>query len=88
MSIVAPGLEFPCNYPIKVMGPNDDRFEQRVIDTVSAHQDRMFVELIRRRQSSNKTYRSITIPVDVTSREHLEQIYQALSELDEVLWTL
>ncbi len=88
MSIVAPGLEFPCNYPVKVMGPNQDEFEQQVIDVISAHQERMFVELIRRRQSSNNTYRSITVPVDVNSREHLEQIYQALSDLDVVLWTL
>ncbi len=88
MSIVAKGLEFPCNYPIKVMGPNTDEFESVVIEIVSTHQDRMFPELIRRKNSSNGKYRSITIPVDVNTREDLEEIYRSLSENDMVLWTL
>ena len=88
MSIVAKGLEFPCNYPVKVMGRNDPAFEPAMIELIAPHQKRMFPELTRRKESTNGKYLSLTIPVDVDTREHLEQIYQSLSESDWVLWTL
>ena len=32
-----PKIEFPCRYPIKVLGRSDDRLRARVVEIVERH---------------------------------------------------
>ena len=72
-------IEYPSQFPIKVMGLNVDGFVQAV--THIAHQfdpvfDAANVEL---RPSKGDKYLGVTITVTATSREQLDELYRTLS---------
>ncbi|MEM6575531.1 MAG: DUF493 domain-containing protein [Pseudomonadota bacterium] len=81
------GLEFPCTYPIKAMGKSGAGLTEQVLEIVSRH---VAVEddAVRSRPSKGGKYESITVTVQVESREQLEAIYGELTRHDQVLWTL
>ena len=83
----APGLEFPCRLPIKAMGRSDQEFSARVAEVVGRHAT-VEADAVRVRDSRAGNFQSVTITVDVDSRERMEAIYRDLAALEEVLWTL
>jgi len=81
-------LEFPCHFPIKVMGATNGDFKTNVIDIVKTHIPTLCDEHINERPSSNNKYLSLTITVYVTSREQLDNIYRELHSSEHVLMSL
>ncbi len=81
-------LEFPCRFPIKMMGRDGDRFRQLAIELVEVHAGKIPASAITESSSSNGNFLSITVTIDARSREQLDSIYQALSDHDEVLVAL
>lgn len=80
-------IQFPCSYPLKVMGLNNDMFEPAVkaifetfLGTVPLPYEKQF-------SSSNK-YVSITVTFTATSSEQLDALYNALNSHELVLMTL
>ncbi len=72
-------IEYPCVFPIKVMGAAVAGFEQGVA-TVAQHFDAAFdATLTERRPSSGGKYMGLTLHVNVTSREQLDELYRTLS---------
>jgi uncharacterized protein len=72
-------IEYPSLFPIKVMGPKVDGFVHAV--TMIARQfdptfDAATVEL---RDSRAGNYLGITITINATSREQLDELYRTLS---------
>lgn len=72
-------IEYPSQFPIKVMGERVDGFVHAV--TMVAHKfdpgfDASTVEL---RESSGGKYLGVTITVTATSREQLDELYRTLS---------
>lgn len=81
-------LEFPCHFPIKVMGATTGDFKTSVIDIVKAHIPKLGEQHISERPSSNNKYISLTVTVYVTSREQLDNIYRELHACEHVLMSL
>jgi len=81
-------LEFPCHFPIKVMGATNGAFKGSVIDIVKTHIPEFCDEHIRERPSSNNKYISLTVTVYVSSREQLDNIYRELHTCEHVLMSL
>ena len=81
-------LEFPCSFPIKVMGKNSDDFEQRISGIVLAHAELWPDEPIRSVASKEGNYVSITAVIEATSQEQLDAIYQELTDCDQVKMAL
>lgn len=72
-------IEYPSRFPIKVMGANVDGFVRAVTSIArrfDPHFDAASVEL---RDSKAGNYLGITITVNATSREQLDELYRALS---------
>ncbi|MFM9834625.1 MAG: YbeD family protein [Methylophilaceae bacterium] len=72
-------IEFPCDFPIKVMGETQTDFSAEIIKTIRnflANFDESNIEL---RGSSGGKYISLTCTVHVTSKPQLDDIYRALS---------
>jgi putative lipoic acid-binding regulatory protein len=72
-------IEYPCDFPIKVMGLRVEGFAQeiaRVVQTLVPDFDAGSIEM---RASSGGKYLSLTCTVHVTSREALDAIYRALT---------
>ncbi|MBP7568314.1 MAG: DUF493 family protein [Burkholderiaceae bacterium] len=72
-------IEYPSQFPIKVMGPKADGFVHAI--TAVAHQfDPAFdASTIELRDSKGGNYLGITITVTATSREQLDELYRTLS---------
>ncbi|RUM94984.1 MAG: DUF493 domain-containing protein [Thiothrix sp.] len=81
-------LEFPCAFPIKVMGP-DPKAMRRILDKVlSEHAPGTSEENISLRASSKGRFVSITVTIDAQSKNQLDTIYQALSSSEHILVVL
>ncbi|MGL6069672.1 YbeD family protein [Craterilacuibacter sp.] len=72
-------FEFPCRFPLKVMGVRHEALTTTVIEVVRIHaQDLDELDVVVRESSSGK-YLSLTVTVNATSRAQLDQIYLALT---------
>lgn len=72
-------LEFPVDFPLKIMGRRVDGFAQAVADVVRAHVPGFDPAGIELRASSQGTWLSVTVVVRVDSRAQLEALYRALA---------
>jgi len=81
-------LEFPCEFPIKVMGRSDVDLQALVLELVRKHAPDLDESNITRRDSRQGNYISLTVSVTATSKEQLDRIYLELNASDAVVMTL
>lgn len=82
-------LEFPCDFPIKVVGRTDGEFHARVCEIVCRHDDSFTPETrLQRRASSTGKYQSLTVNLRATSKGQIDRVYQDLKACELVLWAL
>ncbi|PKO25454.1 MAG: hypothetical protein CVU35_04075 [Betaproteobacteria bacterium HGW-Betaproteobacteria-8] len=72
-------IEFPCDFPIKVMGETRDEFTQTIIEVIQMHSADFDASKVEMRASSAGKYLSLTCTVFVTSKPQLDDIYRALT---------
>ena len=72
-------LEFPCDFPIKVMGARVDGFAQAVAEVVLIHAPEFDPASMEMRPSSKGNYLSLTCTIRATSRDQLDALYRALT---------
>ncbi|CAG0981161.1 hypothetical protein MTYP_01770 [Methylophilaceae bacterium] len=72
-------IEFPCDFPIKVMGETRDDFTETVIAVIQLHSPDFDASRIEMRASSGGKYISVTCNIFVTSKPQLDDIYRALT---------
>ncbi len=72
-------LEFPCAFPIKVMGLAEGPLAQTVLEIVLRHDPGFDGATIEMRASSGGKYVSLTCTVLATSKAQLDALYQELS---------
>jgi uncharacterized protein len=80
----APKIEFPCEYPIKVMGDASDSFQSEVLDIVRRHAPAVQHEHVRAKPSAKGNYVALTIVIEATGLEQLELIFADLKGLPAV----
>ena len=74
-------IQYPCDFPIKIMGKSHSHFVQITIDIVKYHApDFDETTMLTMKSSKNGTYLSITCTIRATSRPQLDALYQALSD--------
>jgi len=71
-------LQFPCVFPIKIMGKTQPGFAQEVLAIVHAHAPDFDALTLEMRASSAGNYLSLTATINATSREQLDGLYRAL----------
>jgi putative lipoic acid-binding regulatory protein len=72
-------LEFPCDFPIKVMGLANNALAQAVLDVVLKHDPGFDGATMEMRASSGGKYVSLTCTVKATSRPQLDALYMELT---------
>lgn len=72
-------FEFPCLFPIKVMGLRTDDFATTVVAVLLRHVPDFDAKSVEMRASSGGKYLSITCTFMAHSRVQLDEVYQALS---------
>lgn len=72
-------LEFPCDFPLKIMGATRDGFAQAVVEVVLRHAPDFDAATVEMRASSSGKYLSLTCTVRATSKPQLDALYRELS---------
>jgi uncharacterized protein len=73
-----PKIEFPCEYPIKVLGRSGDDFEAIVLGVFEQHAPGFSRETITANVSSKGTFRSMTITITATGPDQLDALHKSL----------
>ncbi len=81
-------LTFPCEFPIKIFGKNHHGFHQAVVEKLKRHIKEFDKTKIKEVESKQKNYCSVTVYVNATSQEQLDEIYMELSSSDWVIMAL
>jgi putative lipoic acid-binding regulatory protein len=81
-------FNFPCTFPLKVIGRNTADFEAFVIAVVRRHVPKLDVNLVTSRTSSGNAYLSVTVTFIASSREQLDALYSDLGQHEQVLMLL
>ncbi len=73
-----PKIEFPCDYPIKVLGRASDEFEAAVHSVVEAHAPGFDRRRSRMQMSARGAFASCTITITATGQPQLRALHEAL----------
>lgn len=72
-------LEFPCDFPLKIMGSNHPEMTTTIASVVITHAQDFDEATIEVRESSKGNYLSLTCTVRATSQAQLDDLYRALT---------
>lgn len=81
-------LEFPCDFPIKIMGTATDEFRSLALGIVTRHFGTLEASQVEERPSSGGKYLSITCTVRAESKAQLDAVYTELTSCRQVLVAL
>lgn len=72
-------IEYPCDFPIKVMGEQADGFVDAMLMIVRHFDPGWDDSRLSQRPSSGGKYLGLTLTIRATSREQLDELYRTLS---------
>jgi hypothetical protein len=72
-------IEYPCDFPIKVMGASTSGFAESMAELVQKFDPSFNPATIEIRPSKAGNYISLTLTIRATSRVQLDSIYLALT---------
>ncbi|MCK6390307.1 MAG: DUF493 domain-containing protein [Azonexus sp.] len=72
-------LEFPCDFPLKIMGKAHEELAQSVLTIVTRHAPDFDGATMEMRSSSGGNYLSLTCTVIATSKPQLDALYMELT---------
>lgn len=81
-------LEFPCDFPVKLMGRDTAEFHATARRLVEKHTGPLADDEIHTALSKNGRFVSITVTVNATSKQQLDNIYREITAHDDVLMAL
>lgn len=81
-------IEYPCDFPIKIMGTTQPGFAQAVLAVVMRHAPDFDASTMEMKTSRKGKYLSLTCTVRATSRMQLDALYQDLCDHPMVVMVL
>lgn len=72
-------IEYPCRFPIKVMGAKADGLVHAITLIAREFDPSFDASTIELRESKGGNYLGVTITITATSREQLDELYRTLS---------
>jgi hypothetical protein len=81
-------LQFPCSFPIKMMGRADAAFSDTAVGLVERHVGKVAADAIQTSESRNGNFLSVTVTIEAKSQEQLDNIYNDLSNHKDILVAL
>ena len=83
-----PLIEYPCEFPIKIMGQTRAGFAQTMLEVISRHAPDFNGATLEMKASKHGKYLSITCVINATSRAQLDALYQELCDHPMVVMVL
>lgn len=84
----APLIEYPCEFPIKILGHTRAGFAQAMLEVISRHAPDFNGATLEMKSSKHGKYLSITCVINATSRAQLDALYQELCDHPMVVMVL
>jgi putative lipoic acid-binding regulatory protein len=81
-------IEFPTDFPVKIMGRASDDFRSLVLGIVTRHFGPLEPHRIEERPSANGKYLALTCTVYAHSKAELDALYLELTSCSQVLVAL
>lgn len=81
-------IEYPCRFPIKVMGANAPEFVPAMLHVASCFDSGFDNTHLEQRPSRAGNYLGLTLSVWVTDREQLDELYRTLTSHPLVKYVL
>jgi len=81
-------IEYPSQFPIKVLGANVEGFAEAIIAIAHRFDPTFDPATLERRPSAAGKYVGLTVTITATSREQLDELYRTLSTHPMVKYTL
>ncbi len=83
-----PKIEFPCDYPIKVIGKVTPGFKEFVIKTISVHAPDLDYEEVELNFSRNGKFVSVRLSIMATGKEQLDNLFKDLKDSGRITTVL
>lgn len=83
-----PLLEYPCDFPVKILGHTQAGFAQAVLAIVRRHAPDFDGSGMEMRTSKRGKYLSLTCVIRATSRDQLDGLYRELCDSPLVVMVL
>ena len=80
----APKIEFPCQYPIKVIGTAGDDFAEVICEVVERHAPSIDTTTIDVKDSKNGRFLSLRLVIIATGQDQLEALHRDLKATGRV----
>ncbi|MDR2678394.1 MAG: DUF493 domain-containing protein [Zoogloeaceae bacterium] len=81
-------IEYPCAFPLKIMGRAEAGLAEIVLEIVQRHAPDFAHEQMETRASSSGNYLSFTCTITATSRPMLDALYRELSAHPRIRFVL
>ena len=81
-------LEFPCRFPIKVMGRDTPEFRPDVLAIITERAGEIPEDDVRMQPSSKGSFVSLTVTITADNRQQLDEVYLALQADEQVMMVL
>ena len=81
-------LEFPCDFPIKVMGRAEPGFDELVVELVRRHAPDLKEGAVSSRPSKGGKWISVTVTLRAESKSQVDAIYLDLTAHEKVVMAL
>ena len=81
-------LEFPVDFPIKVMGKFEPDFKPVIIALVRERFPELKDDAVTSKLSKEDKFESLTVTVHATSQAQLDKLYETLTACPKVLMVL
>ncbi len=81
-------IDFPCEFPIKMMGRDTPEFRATARQLVENHVGPIADEAVQTNLSGQGNFVSVTVTITATNQQQLDAIYRDVSGHDDVLMAL
>ena len=79
-----PTIEFPCEYPIKVIAEQEDTVVREVLQVVRQHAPEVTPDQVTTRPSRAGNFLSVRVTIQATGEEQLKAMHADLMNLSSV----
>lgn len=77
-------IEFPCDYPIKIIGESTPEAIAAALEVVRRHAPEVTPDHVNTRASRNGNFQSVRVTIVATGEDQLKALHQDLLELPSV----
>ena len=81
-------LEFPCSFPIKVMGKAEPEFVTQVVEVIRRHAPDLKEAAVKTRASKGGNWLAVTVTIEAKGNSQLDAIFRALTDHEKVVMAL